>query len=77
LLVVSDVDFNPEIDMRPEYDFSRGVRGKYIERLALGTNVVALDADVAAIFPDSQSVNAALRKAAGLPPRKKSKRRGS
>ena len=64
-----------QVDMRPEYDFSRGVRGKYLERLASGTNVVALDADVAAIFPDSEAVNAALRKAAGLPQRKKTKRR--
>ncbi len=53
--------------MRPEYDFSRGERGKYVARLIKGANVVVLDADVAEKYPDSKSVNAALRKLAGLP----------
>jgi hypothetical protein len=48
-------------DMLPEYDFSRGVRGKYSARLAKGSNVVVLDRDVQRIFPDSAAVNAALR----------------
>ena len=48
-------------DMRPEYDFSKGVRGKYAKRYAEGTNVVLLDADVLKAFPDSASVNRALR----------------
>lgn len=48
-------------DMRPEYDFSNGVRGKYIDRLAEGSNVVMLQKDVAEFFPDSESVNNALR----------------
>ena len=48
-------------DMRPEYDFSKGVRGKYAARFAEGTNVVVLDPDVADIFPTSTSVNEALR----------------
>jgi hypothetical protein len=48
-------------DMRPEYDFSGGVRGKYAAQYAAGTNVVRLEPDVAAVFPDSESVNAALR----------------
>lgn len=47
--------------MLDEYDFSKGVRGKYSERYAEGTNVVALDPDVVAFFPDSESVNEALR----------------
>ena len=46
--------------MLPEYDFSRGVRGKYAERFA-DTIMVVLDPDVAAIFPDRKSVNTALR----------------
>ena len=50
-----------EPDMRKEYDFSRGVIGKYAARYAEGTNVVLLDADVAPVFPDSKSVNDALR----------------
>lgn len=53
--------------MRAEYDFSQGVRGKYLARLRRGSNVVVLDADVAAAYPDSKSVNRALRALAGLP----------
>jgi hypothetical protein len=48
-------------EMRPEYDFSGGVRGKYAAAWRRGTNVVLLDADVARAFPDSRSVNDALR----------------
>jgi hypothetical protein len=48
-------------DMLDEYDFSDGVRGKYYEQYRTGTNVVLLDPDVAAVFPDSASVNEALR----------------
>lgn len=48
-------------DLLAEYDFSKGVRGKYAERFAAGTNVVVLAPDVAAAFPDSESVNEALR----------------
>jgi len=53
----------PAIDeeVLPEYDFSRGVRGRYIARLAKGSNVVVLDRDVQRMFPDSAAVNAALR----------------
>ena len=50
-----------EPDVRAEYDFSGGVRGQYTTRYAQGTNVVVLAPDVAAVFPDSQSVNEALR----------------
>jgi hypothetical protein len=48
-------------DMLDEYDFSKGVRGKYAERYAEGTNVIVLSPDLAEIFPDSESVNEALR----------------
>jgi hypothetical protein len=50
-----------DADLMDEYDFSSGTRGKYAKRYAEGTNVVVLDQDVAAVFPDSQSVNDALR----------------
>ena len=53
---------NPKTDeLRPEYDFSRGVRGKHHAAYKAGTNVVLLDPDVARAFPDSSSVNTALR----------------
>jgi hypothetical protein len=48
-------------DMRGEYDFTGGVRGKHYKQFMAGTNLVALDADVFEMFPDSASVNRALR----------------
>ena len=48
-------------DVLPEYDLSGGVRGKYVDRYRQGTNVVLLDPDVAAKFPDAKAVNDALR----------------
>lgn len=47
-------------DMLPEYDFSKGVRGKYEKRYAEGSNVVVLSPDMAKVFPTSESVNEAL-----------------
>ena len=47
--------------MRPEYDFSDGVRGKYSEQYAEGSKVVVLDPDVAAEFKTSEEVNRVLR----------------
>ena len=44
-----------------QYDFSKGVRGKYAKRYAQGTNVVVIDPDVRDVFPDSESVNKVLR----------------
>lgn len=48
-------------EMREEYDFSSGVRGKYADRFAKGSNVVVLDPDVAAEFKTREAVNEALR----------------
>jgi hypothetical protein len=47
--------------MRREYDFSSGVRGKYAERYASGSNIVVLEPDIAELFPTSREVNDALR----------------
>jgi hypothetical protein len=58
------VESDEEDELRPEYDFSQmkgGVRGKYVERYRVGTNLVLLDPDVAAAFPDAKAVNNALR----------------
>ena len=55
-----------EPEMRPEYDFSSGVRGKYARRYARGANVVVLDADVARAFPRAEAVNDSLRALAGI-----------
>ncbi len=47
--------------MLDEYDFRGGDRGKYTGRYEEGSNVVVLSPDVAEAFPDSESVNEALR----------------
>ncbi len=52
--------------MRPEYDFSKGVRGITAARYREGTNLVLLDPDVAAVFPDADAVNDALRSLARI-----------
>jgi hypothetical protein len=61
-------------DMRAEYDFSSGVRGKYSSRLARGTNVVVLDADVADVFKTTKAVNDALREHIRKKPVRKARR---
>lgn len=48
-------------EVRPEYDFSTAVRGKYYERFQKGCNLVLLEPDVSAAFPTSAAVNLALR----------------
>ena len=52
---------NNDPDMLEEYDFSKGIKGKYAKRYAEGTNVVLIDPDVAEFFPDQDTVNDALR----------------
>jgi len=47
--------------MRSEYDFSGGVRGKYVDRFPKDVVMVTLAPDVAEAFPDAASVNEALR----------------
>jgi hypothetical protein len=52
-------------DLRPEYrreDFAAMERGKYAARVKESSNVVLLDPDVAAVFPNAEAVNQALRK---------------
>ncbi len=59
---VSQAGDNGERDtMRPEYDFSRAVRGRTAARYAEGTNVVVVGRDVLDVFPDGIAVNEALR----------------
>ena len=51
-------------DLRREYnldDLKGAVRGKYYKRAIAGTNLVLLEPDIAHAFPDSDSVNRALR----------------
>ena len=53
-------------EMREEYDFWTGVRGKYAKAYHQGSNVVVLAPDVAARLPNSESVNQALRSLVSL-----------
>ena len=58
------VESEMDDELRPEYDLSKlkgRVRGKYVERYREGTNLVLLEPDVAAAFPDAKAVNEALR----------------
>jgi len=60
-----------DTDLLEEYDFSKGVQGKYARRYAEGTNVIVIDPDVAKYFPDHDSVNQALRSLAEIIKRQK------
>ena len=51
-------------ELRPAYDktlLKNGIRGKYAKQYAAGTNIVRLEPDVAAAFPNEEAVNEALR----------------
>ena len=51
-------------ELRPEYDLSQlkdGVRGKYYREATAGTNLVLIEPELANVFPDTESVNRALR----------------
>jgi hypothetical protein len=83
--------------VRPEYDFSGGVRGKHYRAMQAGytiavrkvdgttlvkdvmprENAVLLEPDVQAHFPDSKSVNKALRCLIPLLPKKRRAKTGS
>jgi hypothetical protein len=62
-------------EMRAGYDFSNGVRGKYADRYGIATNVVLLDPELVAAFPDSKSVNDALRALVAIAERTETRKR--
>ncbi len=53
-------DWEDNYEMRDEYDFSKGIKNVWFQDFRQ-LNLVSLDADVKAVFPDSAAVNAALR----------------
>ena len=65
----------PNPEMRAEYDFSGGTRGKCADSYRHGTNVVLLDPELAAAFPDSKSVNDALRALVAIATRAETRKR--
>lgn len=52
---------NNETEMLDHYDFSGGIRGKYVERLKKAGQMIILEPDIAEVFTTSESVNATLR----------------
>jgi len=52
---------NKQDEILPEYDFSKGIRGKYAKAYHQESNVIVLDPDVAARYSNSEAVNQALR----------------
>lgn len=64
-------------EMRSQYDFRGGVRGKYAARAKAGSNVVVLDPDVAAAFRDGRAVNRALRALLAKTPAPRARRVGT
>ena len=51
-------------DLRPEYDLSQlkgGIRRKYYRHATAGTNLVLIEPELTTLFPDTESVNRALR----------------
>ena len=53
-------------EIEQEYDWSKAVRNPYAARYAAGSNIVVLEPDVAAVFPNAASVNEALRSLASV-----------
>jgi hypothetical protein len=54
-------------DLRSEYDLSQlkgGIRGKYYREATAGTNLLLIDPELASVYPDSESLNRALRQLA-------------
>ena len=54
-----------EDTLRPEYSaelIKSGIRGKYARQFREGTNIVLITPELHKLFPDTESVNQALRK---------------
>jgi len=52
-------DWEDDFEMRDEYEFANPIRNPYVQRFQ-ELNLVSLDPDVKAAFPDSKAVNDAL-----------------
>ena len=61
LILIGVLIMKKEYEMLPEYDFSNGIRGKYAKQYKEGLNIVKIDRDISKVFPDTKSVNEALR----------------
>lgn len=61
--------------MRKEYDFSTVRPNRYAKKYAEGTNIIVIEPDLVEFFPDSESVNTALRALVSIFPKSKSTRK--
>jgi hypothetical protein len=61
--------------MRKEYDFSNARPNKYAKKYAEGTNIVVIEPDLIEFFPDSESVNSALRALVSVFPKTKRRKK--
>ena len=51
-----------QLPTRPEYDFSKAIKNPYADRMRqFGSNLVVIEPDLYAIFPNGEAVNDALR----------------
>ena len=58
---IDDEDFDLEDDLRPEYDFAALREADRVRGVEYRRTFVRLEPDVAAVFPDAEAVNTALR----------------
>jgi hypothetical protein len=63
---IAGPEHKTDSDMPEEIDFSHAMPNKYASRYAKGTNLMLLAPDLMDVFPDSESVNEALRPLAAL-----------
>jgi len=59
--IIDDEDFNPEDDLRPEYDFAAIREADRMRGIEYRRMFVRLEPDIAAVFHDAEAVNTALR----------------
>lgn len=59
--IIDDDDFDPQDELRPEYDFAALREADRARGIEYRRSFVRLEPDVAAAFPDAEAVNMALR----------------
>jgi hypothetical protein len=59
--IIDDDDFDPQDELRPEYDLAALREADRARGIEYRRSFVRLEPDVAAIFPDAEAVNMALR----------------
>ncbi|MCI0392634.1 MAG: hypothetical protein MOB07_28200 [Acidobacteria bacterium] len=64
--IIDDEEFDPEYDLRPEYDFAALREADRARGIEYRRVFVRLEPDVAAVFPDAEAVNSALRELIAL-----------